>query len=485
MKSTIKIGRDSTNDVIINEPGVSRSHAIIHFLGEDNYELKDLQSSNGTFVNDEKVTKINIKPGDRVRVANSRVDWMGAFSTTSNSSIEEAINEEPHAAIKKTIAIGLGPEEDIVLTSSFVSAHQAKISVLANGEYFLEDSGSSNGSFINGRRIEAKNFLRTDIVKLADTELPKDWFKHSKLKYGFIRDHRKSLAWSFALLLVAGTGVLSYINRCAWFGMDCLLSSQEIYAENNSALVRIEHAYFYELSFGGQHYFVGKNKYFTEQTEANTSTQNLLPYTSVSGNGSFVRADGTILTAPSITNPWLNAGEQQKMLQEVIKSRTVRSLALGNANMVSGICGKTAELKWIANGQVANAQNYVQAVSKSGCNTSDTTVGFIQSVKGTLPTGAKIIRIATEPTTRGSVADTGIKYFGGFVSLAANDVVRDTFYAIPGITYVDGSPLSNQVAPAQFLESGSPILNKRGELIGIMDRAQTISIQRFFHHITR
>lgn len=48
MKQIVRIGRDKSNDIVINEPRISRTHAIITFLGNDTFEIKDLSSSNGT-----------------------------------------------------------------------------------------------------------------------------------------------------------------------------------------------------------------------------------------------------------------------------------------------------------------------------------------------------------------------------------------------------------------------------------------------------
>lgn len=51
----IKIGRSETNDITINDPELSRQHA--QFLRQgDGYVIQDLGSTNGTFVNYQRVT---------------------------------------------------------------------------------------------------------------------------------------------------------------------------------------------------------------------------------------------------------------------------------------------------------------------------------------------------------------------------------------------------------------------------------------------
>jgi len=52
--SEISIGRSKENDIVIEDGMTSRKHAIIQKIKED-FFLKDLGSSNGTYVNEERV----------------------------------------------------------------------------------------------------------------------------------------------------------------------------------------------------------------------------------------------------------------------------------------------------------------------------------------------------------------------------------------------------------------------------------------------
>ena len=57
------IGRDKTNQIVVADPKASRFHAVITFEN-DNVYIKDTESSNGTFVNDVKITsnkKVKLK----------------------------------------------------------------------------------------------------------------------------------------------------------------------------------------------------------------------------------------------------------------------------------------------------------------------------------------------------------------------------------------------------------------------------------------
>ncbi len=66
----IIIGRSGDLEMVLAEDMVSRRHARIAFQGEDIY-IEDLASTNGTFVNGEKIRKARLREGDRVLIGTS------------------------------------------------------------------------------------------------------------------------------------------------------------------------------------------------------------------------------------------------------------------------------------------------------------------------------------------------------------------------------------------------------------------------------
>ena len=68
------IGRGETCDLIIDDEGISRNHARISKEGEVIF-IKDLDSTNGTFVNDRRLSRYDVSPvreGDIIMLAGSR-----------------------------------------------------------------------------------------------------------------------------------------------------------------------------------------------------------------------------------------------------------------------------------------------------------------------------------------------------------------------------------------------------------------------------
>ena len=63
--AVISIGRASENAIVIPDPSVSGRHAQLIAVGED-YQLTDLDSTNGTRVNGENVRTVLLQAGDRI-----------------------------------------------------------------------------------------------------------------------------------------------------------------------------------------------------------------------------------------------------------------------------------------------------------------------------------------------------------------------------------------------------------------------------------
>jgi pSer/pThr/pTyr-binding forkhead associated (FHA) protein len=61
------LGRATRADFVVDVPLVSRFHCRFTVSADGVLEVEDLKSTNGTFVNDERVTRLALKPGDRVR----------------------------------------------------------------------------------------------------------------------------------------------------------------------------------------------------------------------------------------------------------------------------------------------------------------------------------------------------------------------------------------------------------------------------------
>ena len=62
------IGRATGADFIVDAPLVSRVHCRLTSLPEGELEVRDLNSTNGTFVNGERIENAVLTSGDRIQV---------------------------------------------------------------------------------------------------------------------------------------------------------------------------------------------------------------------------------------------------------------------------------------------------------------------------------------------------------------------------------------------------------------------------------
>jgi pSer/pThr/pTyr-binding forkhead associated (FHA) protein len=89
------IGRDSSNSVAINDAEISRKHSRLSFQG-GKYVLEDLGSTNGTFVNGQRLSgPVVLKPGDVVAFGEHIVLMYDAINMDPGATIAS-----PRAAVK-------------------------------------------------------------------------------------------------------------------------------------------------------------------------------------------------------------------------------------------------------------------------------------------------------------------------------------------------------------------------------------------------
>ncbi len=165
------IGRDEVCDIVLDAPQISRRHVKLLRLPDGNWLVEDLQSANGTFLNDR-----NSVPLDTPTEATNRdIIYMGSYRFPL-SRVRDFIGEDASANMasgalamsldKKIITIGRGPDNDIVLDAPQISRHHARI-LRKEKDLFIEDLASANGTFLNGKRVGRSPFKPEDTLSFG------------------------------------------------------------------------------------------------------------------------------------------------------------------------------------------------------------------------------------------------------------------------------------------------------------------------------
>jgi pSer/pThr/pTyr-binding forkhead associated (FHA) protein len=207
---SITIGRRSSNDVVIENLAVSGHHAKIDSVG-DSFVLTDLQSKNGSYVNDQMITSHWLKDNDVILIGKHTLvfayqdgearpqDETGKIDRTmvmdtgtqpqqkdqSNSEpVSKAQKSEPVGVLaylaggdgevelnKKLFKIGKEPASDIVVSGLGVGQTAATISLRPNG-YYLSHVGGFVKTKINGEPVkESKQLMEFDVIEIGSKKM--------------------------------------------------------------------------------------------------------------------------------------------------------------------------------------------------------------------------------------------------------------------------------------------------------------------------
>ncbi|MGD0039606.1 MAG: FHA domain-containing protein [Isosphaeraceae bacterium] len=156
MSSSVTIGSRPDCDLVVNVPSVSGHHCRLT-RDETGFVLEDLNSTNGTFVNGER-----IRGAVRVRLTATDTIHLGSHALSAERVLS-LIDREPTPTISfrgAEMVIGRIPGCDHVIDLPMISSRHARL--FREGDRILiEDLRSSNGTFVNGTRVEGPVVLNS------------------------------------------------------------------------------------------------------------------------------------------------------------------------------------------------------------------------------------------------------------------------------------------------------------------------------------
>jgi ABC-type multidrug transport system ATPase subunit/pSer/pThr/pTyr-binding forkhead associated (FHA) protein len=210
----LRVGRHpNQSQIVIQDPEVSRFHAKVYLNTEGQVWIED-SSANGTYVNDRRIQKAHLRPGDRVRFGLNRVDTFTCLEEPDDAAPAVSASEpaakgqvaQPQKdavlALKPTIhlsdtdivppanarlqliidqyavktfpldssgiVLGRRPGRGgVVIDHPGVSDLHARIVFGATGRACLEDLKSSGGTLVNGQPMSERVLREGDLIQLG------------------------------------------------------------------------------------------------------------------------------------------------------------------------------------------------------------------------------------------------------------------------------------------------------------------------------
>jgi len=184
------IGRDTTCDIVLNDPKVSRFHAEI-LPENEGWVLVDKNSTNGSFINGERITSKFLSQGDVILVGNSRLNVL----VDSDTSRVEWKDDRP-------IITAQVPVEDVGIKLSEMTAR-------------LKDSQST--------RLTGKTIRKPQKEEGAETSKIPKLITHLSTIYNLSRDFT-SIMVTYDLFTLMEKHIYEIFNDVERF---CLFSKSE------------------------------------------------------------------------------------------------------------------------------------------------------------------------------------------------------------------------------------------------------------------
>lgn len=201
------IGREADCQIVLSAAGIANRHCAIEFHA-GHASVRPLDRSNVTMLNGHQVAQAEaIKAGDLLTIAKISCRIVAIEHAAPISPSKPPVAEDSHTRVRaalpkfvlrgvsgvtfgKTFALvgnmvmGRAHESDISVPSEEVSRNHARLQVTPDG-IMVEDLGSANGTWINGKRIH------TDLLKPGD-ELRLDTIRFMLIAPGM--DMRQQIA---------------------------------------------------------------------------------------------------------------------------------------------------------------------------------------------------------------------------------------------------------------------------------------------------
>jgi pSer/pThr/pTyr-binding forkhead associated (FHA) protein len=209
-KTRTLIGR-AAPDIRLNDPTVSGTHAAVEYVAGE-LVIADQNSSNGTFINGNKVDRSPLQNGDELKFANTKCmlhmvrDQYGIMSgpeaavaepepevppVDTNATtdprreipnpelptnirillhvVKGPMSGKKYLITKQSTLIGRGGDCDFQIYDETASRHHCQVQITAKGVAGIKDLASTNGTFLNNKFVSSVKLNNNDVITVGAT----------------------------------------------------------------------------------------------------------------------------------------------------------------------------------------------------------------------------------------------------------------------------------------------------------------------------
>jgi hypothetical protein len=184
-REIIKIGRLSSAHLRLDDEKVSRIHAVVEMSASGEVNIIDMGSAEGTFVNGERVNKASLKPGDEIRLGETRLVFQedlaegDAPAAEAGSSISEAETAEELPPVQEDPAEGDIEAPDLGESDGEAEPEEAEASAPAVDDKYAADQDEAPVTYADdGGEADSSPAYAEDEIAYSDDGADEGVYSH-------------------------------------------------------------------------------------------------------------------------------------------------------------------------------------------------------------------------------------------------------------------------------------------------------------------
>lgn len=495
--SVIIIGRtaaEGVNCVLAGDDSVSRKHAEIIVDADGGHAtVRDLGSSNGTYVNNQRIFEPRtVGLRDELRFGRTTLTLAQIISRVQKPAAPAgsaagsgAVTHSRPAPGASAYVCGRDGACDVVFTgagAAEISKRHARLSRDAQGGVVIEDLGSTNGTYVNGQRITGARALRRgDAVMLAN-RYRLAWeplFPASAPAGNPVQPRPKRRSWVLTTLLpIAAVIIIAVGGFFVWKNYFSEWTREKTFDTYKNSVCLVVAQYGYIIKDGDEDITAAFVRLYggpdgTDYIHLDEDGDMCIGPAegTVQGTGFFISNDGKIATNLHVAAPWMATNARELLQQQVRKALAEIGYTMWPDIKVEGVL---VGIGVIPNSLPFAEANLVECSVYRKYDTLEKDVAIIQTATRSLPAKvATFVDVDNAATGDDALKEGKRVYTIGFpygVDLAMNDQreIHDQIHE-GSITQKRGEYDFGHDAAVTHGASGSPIFDNRGRLVGIVN----------------